>query len=86
MADRHLLLAAAVLVPLGALFALSVVGAARWRHATRRLMRRLDAAQRSIKPAHFDARELEGLPEPVQRYFRTVLVRRRSATNSPKAN
>ncbi|KRB14688.1 DUF6544 family protein [Rhizobacter sp. Root16D2] len=74
MADGHLLLAAVVLLPVGALFALSVVGAARWRHATRRLMRRLDAARRPIKPAHFDARELEDLPAPVQRYFRTVLV------------
>ncbi len=42
------------------------------------LTRRLEAARidekvRSAAPARFDSRELDGLPAPVQRYFRAVL-------------
>jgi len=33
----------------------------------------LEAARRAIQPARYDARELAGLPEPVQRYFRAAL-------------
>lgn len=48
-------------------------GAWRWDAGTRELRARLDAARQSVRPARFDARELEGLPPPVQRYFRAVL-------------
>lgn len=67
-------LAAVVIV--GVLFvALGAFGASRWADSTRALNERLEAARQPISPTRFDAaRELEGLPAPVQRYFRTVLT------------
>ncbi len=76
-----------VLGALGAIvLGLRVVGAARWAemiraHATQLESGRVDT-QRDQSPAQgrlpaaarFDARELEGLPAPVQRYFRAVLT------------
>lgn len=38
------------------------------------LRARLEAAREVVSPARFEARELEGLPPPVQRYFRTALA------------
>lgn len=52
---------------------LSVYGAARWERATRTLLGQLESARLPPLTARYDARELEGLPAPVQRYFRTVL-------------
>jgi hypothetical protein len=37
------------------------------------LRSRLEAGRRPIRPDRYDPRELTGLPEPVQRYFRTAL-------------
>ena len=48
-------------------------GAYRWNSETRELRARLDAACVPVRPQTVDFRELEGLPAPVQRYFRTVL-------------
>ena len=58
---------------------LYVNGPARWAKLVRAHLNELDAgsidaAGRQPSPARFDARELEGLPAPVQRYFQTVLV------------
>jgi len=50
-----------------------VLGATRWESSTRDLHARLAAAQVPTAPATYDPRELEGLPAPVRRYFRTVL-------------
>ena len=57
-------------------FALLVAfGAWRWSAATRALIERLEAARRTVLPSHFDAaRELDGLPPPVQRFFRAALA------------
>ncbi len=44
-----------------------------WDDGTRRLRERLEKARGPIAPRVVDFRELEGLPEPVQRYFRTTL-------------
>lgn len=55
------------------LAAVMVYGAFRWAAGTRELRARLDAARTPMKPQVVDFQELEGLPAPVQRYFRTVL-------------
>ena len=55
--------------------ALGAYGSWRWSAATRALVERIDAAREAVTPTRYDeARELEGLPAPVQRYFRTVLT------------
>jgi len=48
-------------------------GAWRWHSGTHALRARLQGARLPVTPATYDARELAGLPPPVQRYFRTVL-------------
>ncbi len=55
------------------------LGAARWTELVRTHTTQLEsgsagARERLPSPARFDARELEGLPPPVQRYFRQVLT------------
>jgi hypothetical protein len=50
-----------------------VFGKARWRCATETLHARLEAARLPVEPVTYDAEELDGLPAPVQRYFRAVL-------------
>lgn len=65
--------AAAIGLLLLAGVALTAWGAARWQAATRDLAARLDAARSPATTARYDARELDGLPSPVQRYFRAVL-------------
>ena len=57
---------------------ISAYGSKRWTDATLRLTRGLDAARIDARvnpppPTRYDSRELEGLPAPVQRYFRAVL-------------
>lgn len=65
-------------VALGALVllaaALAAYGSSRWAQGTRTLLSRLDAARVQSSTARYDARNLEGLPAPVQRYFRTALT------------
>ncbi|MBN1196442.1 MAG: hypothetical protein JXA62_03460 [Candidatus Aminicenantes bacterium] len=48
-------------------------GKNRWRSDTRNLYAKMETARISIVPASYDPHELEGLPAPVQRYFRKVL-------------
>jgi hypothetical protein len=48
-------------------------GAYRWNSETKERRARLDAARVPVRPQSVDFRELEGLPAPVQRYFRAVL-------------
>ncbi len=66
---------AVVIVALALLaLALAAFGAGRWNAGTRALNERLDAARTPVTPARYDAaRELDGLPAPVQRFFRAVL-------------
>jgi hypothetical protein len=55
--------------------ALSAFGTWRWALSTQALLDRLEAARVPIAPSRYDeARELDGLPTPVQRFFRTVLT------------
>jgi hypothetical protein len=57
-----------VAVTIGILYAMN-----RWQSDTRKLHSRMEAVRIAITPTSYDRRELEGLPVPVQRYFRTVL-------------
>ena len=49
-------------------------GASRWKSDTVRLRERLERARSPVRPRVVGFRGIEGLPAPVQRYFRTVLV------------
>lgn len=62
-----------VLVLLAVVVVAALVGAARWRSDTQLLRARLDAAREPLQPTRVDFRELDGLPAPVQTYFRAVL-------------
>ena len=58
---------------LAAVVALVLVGNARWASETKVQMALLEAAQVPMPAGRYDAREIEGLPAPVQRYFRAAL-------------
>jgi hypothetical protein len=65
---------------LGALVLIAVLllgawlyGAYRWNSETQELRARLDSARGPVRPQTVDFRELDGLPDPVERYFRAVL-------------
>lgn len=63
-----------VVLALAVIFVVTVAyGAFRWETGTRELRARLEAARVPIHPQSVDFRELEGLPTPVQRFFRNVL-------------
>ena len=49
-------------------------GSWRWNERSMALLERLESARVPHAVARFEARELEGLPAPVQRYFRTALT------------
>ncbi|MEO6057508.1 MAG: DUF6544 family protein [Gemmatimonadales bacterium] len=63
-----------LLVVLAVLAVVIGYGALRWNAGTRALRSRLEGARTPVRPRVVDAHELEGLPAPVQRYFRTVLT------------
>lgn len=67
---------AVVIAALLAGFALlAAFGAWRWSASTRALIERLEAARLPVPPSRFDAaRDLDGLPPPVQRFFRAALA------------
>ena len=52
---------------------LAAYGAARWADSTKRLVVRLEGARMPTITSRYDAKELDGLPAPVKRYFRAVL-------------
>jgi hypothetical protein len=52
---------------------LAAYGAARWAGSTRALLFRLEGTRLPATTSRYDAHELEGLPAPVKRYFRSVL-------------
>jgi hypothetical protein len=57
-----------------AVVAVAVYGALAWARGTRELRARIEAGHIPMTPPRVDFRELDGLPAPVQRYFRTVLA------------
>lgn len=64
-----------ILVSLAAVAAAATAyGSVRWTAGTHELRARLEAARLPMKPPLVDFRELEGLPAPVQRYFRNALA------------
>lgn len=62
-----------VLVALAAAVAVAAFGAYRWAEGTRTLRARLEVARLPVRPRNVDLREIEGLPAPVQAYFRAAL-------------
>jgi hypothetical protein len=52
----------------------SAVGTLRWRAATAALVKQLEGAREPLPVDRVDFRELEALPDPVQRYFRSALT------------
>lgn len=56
-----------------AFLGLAAYGSSRWARATQVLVGQMEAARLPPAVSRYDARELEGLPAPVQRYFRAVL-------------
>ena len=65
-------LAVAVLVAL--VIGVMVYGSWRWAHEARAMLALLEGARIPATRARYNASELDGLPRPVQRYFRTVLT------------
>ena len=62
-----------VLVLVAVTAAAVTYGHLRWNRLTAALFERLDVARAPLHPARVDLREIDGLPAPVQRYFRAVL-------------
>jgi hypothetical protein len=63
-----------IVLVLAAVYATVVAyGAFRWEAGTRHIRDGLNAGRISLNPRVVDFRELDGLPAPVQRYFRIVL-------------
>jgi hypothetical protein len=56
-----------------AVLGLGAYSTTRWAKATQTLLDQLEAARLPATASRYDASELEGLPAPVQRYFRAVL-------------
>ncbi len=61
-----------------------IYGRYRWQAKTDQLRAKLASGRRTIQPDIYDQSEIEGLPDPVQRYFRTVLKDRQAIVTSVK--
>jgi hypothetical protein len=67
-------LIAIITVSIIVLFGLvSLYGSYQWRLNTDKLRAKLTDGRQTINPKTYDSKELEGLPDPVQRYFQAVL-------------
>ena len=55
------------------LWIITMHGSDRWRSETDKLRVRMINGQQPIHPKTYDSRKIVDLPEPVQRYFKTVL-------------
>ena len=62
-----------IALTLATFFGLAAFGISRWQAATQAQMALLEAARLPAPAGRYDAREIIGLPAPVQRYFRAVL-------------
>lgn len=71
---RWKVISIAIIVLAGVAIAVAIrYGAKRWQAKTKELQTEMEAVRLPIAPASYDSGELENLPQPVQRYFRTVL-------------
>lgn len=61
-----------------------IYGSYRWQSNTDKLRAELIDGQRTIKPKIYDSKEIENLPAPVQRFFRTVLKDRQAIVAAVK--
>lgn len=68
-----LIILVVLLAVLAVTAAVAAFGAYRWAEETRRLRVRLEGARIPVRARNVDFRELEGLPAPVQFYFRAAL-------------
>lgn len=72
--SKWALIGAALLVVLLALaIGTAAYGSRRWDQGSQVILKRLEAARVAPSPARYDAREIVGLPAPVQRFFRAAL-------------
>lgn len=62
-----------LLVVVVVLVVVAGIGSLRWKSRSESLVKRLDASRTTLSREVYDPARLEGLPEPVRRYFRTVL-------------
>jgi hypothetical protein len=51
----------------------SLYGKYQWQLSTDKLRAKLTGGRQATTPKNYDSKELEGLPDPVQRYFQAVL-------------
>jgi hypothetical protein len=51
----------------------SLYGSYQWQLSTDKLRAKLTGGRQATTPKNYDSKELEGLPDPVQRYFQAVL-------------
>jgi hypothetical protein len=51
----------------------AIYGRYRWQSDTDKLRAKLTGGRRTIEPETYDQKEIESLPDPVQRFFQTVL-------------
>lgn len=65
--------AALVLMLLVLSVSAAVYGSLRWERGSQAILARLEAARMPPLPARYNARELDGSPAPVQRFFRAAL-------------
>ena len=66
-------LSVSVMILAAGFLASMLYGTLNWKASTRALRARLEAGRIAIQPRVVDFRDLNGLPGPVQHYFRTVL-------------
>jgi hypothetical protein len=57
-----------------AVVVMMIFGNMHWQNTTQVLRQRLTSEHGPISPCTYDPKELENLPAPVQRYFKTVLT------------
>ena len=62
-----------VILTVALLWIITMYGSDRWQSETDKLRVKMTNGQQPIQPKTYDSKEIAGLPEPVQRFFKTVL-------------